>query len=283
MNLTNLYGLPDALVNAVRNDPYQGGGDISVTKLIDSPQKRVLARKFKEQVVEDVSERIWSLMGQAVHTVLERANTTALVEQRLFAEIGGWTLSGQFDRVHLEGGVLQDWKVCSTYKAGGDDGWTRQLNVLRWLAKRNGIEVEHLQVVAIFRDWKKSEAGRKDNYPQQAVQVIDVPVWELSDSEQYIESRISLHRSAEAGEVIDCSDDDRWYSGTTYALMKDGGKRAIRVSPVREELGEPIPGQHVVERKGVNRRCENYCEVAPFCPQYQRIRESGSQQDDVDF
>ena len=35
MNLTNLYGLPDALVNAVRNDPYQGGGDISVTKLID--------------------------------------------------------------------------------------------------------------------------------------------------------------------------------------------------------------------------------------------------------
>ena len=147
-NLTNIFGLPEALVNAVRNDPYQGGGDISVTKLIDSPQKRVLSKRYKEVVVEDVSERIWALMGQAVHTVLERANTNALVEKRLFAQIGDWTLSGQFDRVHLQDGVLQDYKVCSTFKAEGDESWTRQLNVLKWLAKQNGIEVERLEVVA---------------------------------------------------------------------------------------------------------------------------------------
>jgi len=282
MNLTNLHGLPDALVNAVRNDPYKGGGDISVTKLIDSPQKRVLAKQYREVVVEDVSERIWSLMGQAVHTVLERANTVAIVEERLFAEIGGWTLSGQFDRVHLEHGVLQDWKVCSTYKADGDDSWTRQLNVLKWLAFANGIEVKSLQVVAIFRDWKKSESMRKEGYPQQAVKVIDIPVWTQEQVVAYIEDRINLHRAAENGDPVECSEEDRWYSGTSYALMKIGGKRAIRVSPLREELGDPGPGQEIVVRPGANRRCENYCEVAPFCPQYQKLKAEGTHHD-VDF
>ena len=83
MNLTNLLGLPDAFVAAVKNDPYTGGGDISATKLIDSPQRRVLYGKYKDFVVEDVSDRVWAVMGQAVHTVLERAGTSALVEERL--------------------------------------------------------------------------------------------------------------------------------------------------------------------------------------------------------
>lgn len=282
-NLTNLYGLPDALVNAVRNDPYTGGGDISVTKLIDSPQKRALAKQYRDVVVEDVSERIWSLMGQAVHTVLERAQTSALVEQRLFAKVDGLTLSGQFDRAHIQDRVLQDWKVCSTYKADGDKGWERQLNVLRWLARENGIEIDRLEVVAIFRDWKKSEALRKADYPQQAVKTVTVPVWPYETTLEYIRERMDLHKAADSGMAAECSEDERWYSGTTYALMKLGGKRAIRVSPVREELGDPGPDQEIVVRPGANRRCEHYCEVAPFCPQYQRLRETEGTTNDVDF
>lgn len=282
MNLTNLHGLPDALVHAVRNDPYQGGGDISVTKLIDSPQKRVLAKRYRDVVVEDVSERIWSLMGQAVHTVLERANTSAVVEKRLFADVDGWTLSGQFDRVHLDEGVMQDWKVCSTYKAGGDESWTRQLNVLRWLAAQNGIEVHTLQVVAIFRDWKKSEALRKPDYPQRAVAVIQLPVWEINQTLAYVRERVNLHRQAELGTPPQCTDEERWYSGTVYALMKTGGKRAIRLSPVKDELGQPDRGYEIVERRGENRRCEAYCEVSPFCPQYQQIKSAEGAPDDVD-
>lgn len=282
-NLTNLRGLPDALVNAVRNDPYTGGGDISVTKLIDAPQRRALRRKFADMVVEDVSERIWSLMGQAVHTVLERAQTSAMVEQRLYADVGGWKLSGQFDRVHVADGVLQDWKVCSVYKAGGDEGWARQLNVLRWLAKENGIEVDRLQVVAIFRDWKLSESKRKPDYPTEAVKVIEVPVWGHEKTLAYIQERIAMHQRADAGDIAPCSEEDRWYSGTTYALMKVNGKRAIKVSPVREDLGAPDRGYEIMERRGMNRRCEDYCEVAPFCPQFQQLKAQEGATDDVDF
>jgi hypothetical protein len=279
--LTNLHGLPDALVAAVKNDPYSGGGDISVTKLIDAPQKRYLAKKYRDSVVEDVSERIWALMGQAVHTVLERANTSALVEKRLFAEVAGWKLSGQFDRLHLSDETLQDWKVCSVYKANGDDGWTRQLNVLRWLAKNNGISVGNLQVVAIFRDWKMAESLRNSDYPKQPIRVIDVPVWSDEEIFSYINERINLHQRADAGESIECTEEDRWYSGTSFALIKTGGKRATKVSLVKEDLGDPPKGYEIQERKGSNRRCENYCEVAPFCPQFQNIKEQQGASDDV--
>lgn len=283
MNLTNLHGLPDALVNAVKNDPYTGGGDISVTKLIDAPQRRTLYLQHRDYVVEDVSERIWSLMGQAVHTVLERAGTNALVEKRLYAEVNGWKLSGQFDRLHLGEATLQDWKVCSVWKASGDLSWERQLNVLRWLAVKNGYQVERLQVVAIFRDWRSSDAKRNAEYPQRNVAVIDVPVWSLEEVERYITERVSLHQRSQQGEEIVCTDDDRWYAGTTYALIKEGGKRASKVAPTREELGEPAKGYVIVERKGENRRCEGYCEVAPFCQQFQRTRTMEKSSHDVDF
>lgn len=284
MNLTNTHGLPDALVNAVRNDPYTSGGDISVTKLIDAPQRRTLYKKYREFVVEDVSERVWSLMGQAVHTVLERAGTNALVEKRLYADVGGWSVSGQFDRLHLADGVLQDWKVCSVWKAGGDVAWERQLNCLRWLAHKNNLPVTKLQVIAIFRDWKKSEAARNSGYPPRNVMVIDVPLWSLEEAQDYISSRVQLHQSSDAGEQIQCSDEERWYSGTTFALVKDGGKRAKKVASTKEELGELPPGHFVEERPGIHRRCESYCEVAPFCKQYQQLKEQhGEHTDDVDL
>lgn len=286
MHITNLHGLPDALVNAVKNDPYTGGGDISVTKLIDSPRRRVLRKQFSHAVVEDVSERIWSLMGQAVHTVLERAGTDALVEQRLYAEVNGWELSGQFDRLHLGDGVLQDYKVCSVFKAKGDESWERQLNILRWLAIKNGYQVDRLEVVAIFRDWKRSEVSRSAEYPRQNVQVISVPVWDEDRIRNYVYERVRMHQEAEAGEIPECSDEERWQSVTTYALMKEGGKRAKRVATTEDELG-PVPDGHFIQvRPGVSRRCSDYCEVAPFCEQWKRIQQEQQTEPDnhdVDF
>ena len=273
MNLTNLLGLPDAFVAAVKNDPYTGGGDISATKLIDSPQRRVLYGKYKDFVVEDVSDRVWAVMGQAVHTVLERAGTSALVEERLFMEVNGWKLSGQFDRLHVADKTIQDWKVTTTYKAEGDESWTRQLNILRMLAIHNGHDIERLQVVAIFRDWQRSKAERDEKYPKSNVKIIEIPVWDNDFAMAYINERIQAHQAAVAGEQVECSDEERWYAGSTYALMKEGNKRATKVASTKEELGEVAKGFFIEERKGGYRRCEGYCEVAPFCPQLARERE----------
>lgn len=274
MNITNVLGLPDALVNAIKNDPYTGGGDISITKLIDAPQRRVLYKKYKDFVVEDASERIWSLLGQAVHTILERSESKALKEQRLYARIMDWNVSGQFDRLDLHDECLDDYKVTTVYKARGDKKWEEQLNCLAQLARENGMKVSKLRIVAILRDWKKAEASRKPDYPQSNVVIIDVPVWSETDCLAYLRNRIESHKMAEAGEPMPCSDEERWYSGTTYAMKKDGGKRATKIFESKEELPDEIPKGYVIEeRPGGYRRCAEYCEVSEFCQQWKADRD----------
>lgn len=275
MNITNVHDLPAALVRAVTNDPYRSGGDISVTKLIDSPQVRHLQKKFGAAVVEDVSERLFSLLGQGVHTVLERAGDEAHVkmEERLYADVNGWRVSGQFDRMDLSGTTLDDYKVTSVWSVKGKIEWERQLNCLRWLAHQNGYQVDRLRIIAILRDWKKTEAKIKPDYPQAPVVVIPVQVWDLSETYQYILDRVALHQSADAGDVPPCTPEERWYSGTKWALKKPGGKRAIRLYE-RKEDAEPIPdGTVLEERPGAYRRCDDYCAVSEFCEQYRSDRQ----------
>lgn len=267
MNLTNVHNLPDAFVSAVRNDPYVGGGDISVTKLIDSPQRRFLLNKFRESIVEDASEKLWVLLGQAVHTVLERANTSSLVEKRLFMHVNGWKLSGQFDRLHLESETLCDYKLTTVFKSEASIEWERQLNVLRLLVVENGYQVSKLEVFAMYRDWRRAEQLRDPNYPVISTKKIEIPMWTLEETRNYVQERIELHQRASRGEDVLCSDEERWYAGTTFALIKDGGKRAKRVAQTKEELGDVPDGYVIEERKGGYRRCESFCEVANFCSQ----------------
>src|SRR5258706_69449 len=70
ITVTNKHGLPDAIVRAVLNDPYdRGDADFTVTQLLQPPQ---LARLTQANPIpEDVSDRIWALLGHAVHVILE--------------------------------------------------------------------------------------------------------------------------------------------------------------------------------------------------------------------
>ena len=59
MKITNELGLPEPLVDAVRNDGYtKGNADFSVTGLIGPPYQRKLMGEYGEKITEDVSERI---------------------------------------------------------------------------------------------------------------------------------------------------------------------------------------------------------------------------------
>lgn len=269
--VTNRHGLPKAVVDAVLNDPYTGGGDITATKLIDAPQIRVLGGKHRDEIVTDVSERVWSLLGQAVHTVLERAGLRQegmVAEQRLFAEVNGWQLSGQADVIDLDDGAIRDYKVTTVYKARGSFSWNRQLNVLRWLAMKNGYDIKRLEIIAIFRDWRKVESERNPDYPRAAIQAIDIPIWDDDALEQYIDERVRMHQAAASGEHIPCSEEEQWRDADKWALIKPGSSRALKVLDA-----EPVPfdvpeGYIVQHRPGAPKRCQHYCDVSRWCPQY---------------
>ncbi len=70
--LTNKYGLPNTLYDAIKYDTHKLAGDISVTTLIDAPQVRLLKKKHTYE--EDVVDGLYALMGTALHHILERAN-----------------------------------------------------------------------------------------------------------------------------------------------------------------------------------------------------------------
>jgi hypothetical protein len=260
--ITNKHGLPAPLVNAIKNDPYsRGKSDISVTQLIQPPQLRRLVRGV--QTDEDASEFIWRLLGQAVHTILERAYPdTAIVEKRLFAEVLGWTVSGQFDV--YESGVLTDYKITSVYARGGKVEWENQLNLLRALAERNGMPVSRVQIVAIFRDWRPKEALSED-YPQSQVAVLPVALWPLERAEEYLIERVRLHRMETPPE---CTDEERWMSPEKWALMQKGRKRAVKLFDVKPEQITLTDGQYWELRPGIYRRCESYCRASTICPQW---------------
>ncbi len=70
--LTNKFGLPNTLFQAISYDTHKLAGDISVTTLIDAPQVRLLKKKHTYE--EDVVDGLYALMGTALHHILERAN-----------------------------------------------------------------------------------------------------------------------------------------------------------------------------------------------------------------
>ena len=116
MKLTNEYGAPQAIVNAIQNDPYtKDGADFSVTELIKPPQVRRLWNEHEDKISVDVREEVWKLLGKGVHAVLEQqAGDSGLKEQRFHAEHDGVTISGAIDLVG-DDGVVTDYKVTSAY------------------------------------------------------------------------------------------------------------------------------------------------------------------------
>lgn len=75
--LTNRKNLNEAIVRAVSQNWYGGAGeerDYSVTQLLTPPKIFHLLKRHKNEVEEDVSEKMFMLMGSAMHAILERAN-----------------------------------------------------------------------------------------------------------------------------------------------------------------------------------------------------------------
>lgn len=290
MKITNKHRLPHELVVAVESDPYsRGDADISATELIDSPRIRIMKQRFGDKVSADVSEMIAPLLGQAFHKIMEEnANPDVIVEQRLFGEVNGWTLSGAIDRVvppERKNGVpmIEDFKVTSVYTAMNPrEEWASQLNVYRWLYKVNYGVMPRARIVALCRDWRPMEVKTKPGYPKTPILYIPVPSWHPAKVKNYVAQRIALHQDAQSaydkyGIMPECSTEDRWAEPERYALMRKGRRTAVKLYDslieAMDAMSRMSVPHYIQVRPGGQRRCEGYCAFAGKCDQYQKIEE----------
>jgi hypothetical protein len=282
VKVSNRLNFPQALVDAVTNDGYsKGNADFSITELLSPPRQSALRRQHENDIEEDASERIWSLYGQLVHKLLERANRASHVEARLFMEINGIRISGQIDSFEIKDGEMTDWKFVSAYKF--KDGlpleYEQQQNCYVELARANSIDVKRSNIVGLLRDHSKLEAKREASYPQLPVIRVEVPIWEREKVIAFLKERIALHVAARTT-LPQCSEEDRWARPTKYAVMKKGAARATKLYDTKEaaETHAATSKDFFVEhRPGENVRCESYCPVAKFCTQFQALKAAEGQ------
>lgn len=273
--LTNKYGLPQAIVNAVQNDAYtKGDADFSVTELLSPPQISYLYSLHSDAITEDVSDRIWSLLGQAVHSIIERSSTASeLTETTLFTTFEGKKIKGTIDHICISKAELLDFKVTTVYKVIDrklPPEWEQQTNIYRWMLWReHRIHIRQMAIIAILRDWSKREASRRPDYPSSQVLRIEVPVWSFSDVESFVYKRLALFSG---GPPFHCTEEDIWAKPTIYAVMQKGRKTALKLFTSLTEAQSfmsTISNSYLEVRPGEAVRCQHYCPVASFCPQWQ--------------
>lgn len=237
MKFTNRFNYPETIVKAVENDSYsKGDSEFSATGLIEPPRKRVLTERHRDEIIEDVDDRIWSLFGQLGHALVERAGTRIqdnLIERRFFGVVAGTRISAQIDSLSLESdATLIDWKFTTVYgfKKGIEPkrDWVAQMNIQKFLIP-DEYEVKRMRIWGILRDWRPAEKTRSKDYPDK-LGFHEIPIYSKTATEKFISKRIEMHRAAEK-ELPLCSQEDNW--------------RFIR--------------------------CCNYCSVNKFCDQYQEF------------
>lgn len=286
MNITNKTGLPDPIVRALTHDGYSRGASArSVTQLIDSPRIRILRKEHP--TTADAADLAWRVLGTAVHEYFERhtdPDGEYTPEERLFADVAGWRISGAIDIQQGSGNTvsLMDYKCTSVWSViYGKSDWVSQLNAYAWLVEKAkpGSTVATLSICAILRDWNRRKAHEPD-YPAAPIVTVDVPLWSFEERDAYIRERVAAHQDAEfnrltGDELPPCTDEERWRKPTKFAVKKKGNKRALRVYDTLREATEHMeskPEDKLVidERPGEYTRCaEDYCGVAAFCDQWQ--------------
>ena len=283
MNITNKHKLPGPLYRAIAGDAQPREG-LSVTDLIQPPRMTQLTRRHWDELEEDASERIWSLLGSSVHYILAHAAQDARAEQSLVTEVLGipvaWHPDMRYDHTIDDYKITSVWNVI--FEPKGRVEYHQQLNSYAYLHYvEDGTLIEQLRIWAILRDWQASKLRTEPDYPPIPIVLINIPAWPIEQAKTYLETRVKLHTAAMdlADDSLPlCLPDDMWQKPERWAVMKPGRKAAVRLFDTENaacNLRNQLPGGcYVVRREGTRGRCERFCIVSKWCDQYAEYRKT---------
>lgn len=279
MNVTNVLGLPQALVDAVTLEKHNAPGEVSATTLIKGVKEILLTDRHWDEITIDVKDSMWALWGTATHHLLEKEYDGTFTEEKFEQKVGDLTVTGRVDCYDMANEILYDYKTTSAWKIvyKNFEDWYKQGMIYSWLLSKKGLKVNKCKFVAILRDWSETESLRKPDYPTSPVYVyeFDVTDADIKSVEEVIEQKIAQIESQK--EVADdslpeCSKDERWASADVYAVMKEGRKTSVKNFDNKEDadnLAKELGDKHYVEtRPGVDKKCTRYCSCCEFCNYY---------------
>ena len=287
---TNKYNLDRTVVEVLQNDEYDYNPHVlSATSLISPARQVAYKRLYHGDLEVDVSDLIASRYGTAIHAAFENvALTDCIQEKRFSVKFTDFEVSGKFDILRKEeaGYRLIDIKSTSVWKLlmGDFDQYIKQLSIYRFLCSRNSYDVkQEASIFFFFTDWQSKKAKLDPTYPQLRFHKLDIQLWSLRTTEDFIKSRYSAITKAEklikAGkeEDIETTNEELWQRDDKFAVMKGKQKRAVKLfdSKLKAEMhiGED-KGYRIEARKEVARRC-SYCPCTKFCGLYKRLKKEG--------
>lgn len=281
MKVTNNLNLPMAFVNAVSVERHNKPNCYSATTLNKGAKETILQERHWDSLEVDASDSIWAVFGTAVHAVLENSKDDNFHEEKFSVKVSESTVTGIVDSFDLENGIINDWKTASVYKVMSGDfaDWYNQGMTYAWLLKKSGLEVKRCRFVAMLKDFSKTKSRITANYPQSPVYIyqFDVTAEMLAEAEKRIIEKVKeleKFQNLPDDEIPPCSKSERWTQDEKWAVMKEGRKTAVRLfdnemdaENLAKELGK---GHSVEHRRGIDKKCEEYCVCCEYCNYYKQ-------------
>ena len=283
MRITNKYNLPSAIVRSLESDYQYKDKRYSVTSLLNPVRETLLKRRYDNEIETDAVDMIWALWGTGIHKMLENQKQDGeLSEQQLEYQFSnGYTLSGYADFIDLNNNEILDYKSTSVYQFNNKDShekWKKQLQMYMYLYyKMTGVHIQTGKIWLFMRDWSKGKLLQGYDYPKHPVMSLtfdlghpnNVSVWIL----EHLQALIDNETVAD-NDLPLCTLEERWNSGDTFAIMKSTNKRAIKIHGTLQDAEDHLANLNadywIEERKGIDRKCLDYCSANIFCNYYKK-------------
>jgi hypothetical protein len=297
VRMNHIKILVDAVSESAKH--YRSLGDYSATQLIDAPRIVALRNRYGNLAKPTLEQQIASFLGTGIHEHFRRClhNVSAkhpdyLLERSVSVPFfydsnhrDYRLVSGTFDILHKNKDIY-DIKTVNVWKKVFDPDmvdWHNQQNIYAWLLRSRGLDIESINIIAIYKDWVKSNAIRNSKYPQSQVCHYKLKLWDVTEQYAYINGRLQEHMQCETlpdDELPECSAEERWErEGIKYAIMKDPkSKRAMRVCNTLSDATKAVHSLKVtadsfVEVRPAKRtRCEAWCQMNRWCNTWQEYQ-----------
>ncbi len=247
MIIVNKKGLPPAFHRAVENDLYdKGHSDFSATGLSNPARATALIELHKDTLEVDCSTRVAALIGQGTHSICERAVRPGIdvCEKRFYSHfpVDGkdYIISAQIDLFETDTSTLSDWKTTKAYAFSKRAGSGQKPE---WITQLNiGCELM-----------------RRNGFEPKHLQIIAL----LKDWNKREITPTSGYPPTEVMAV----DIPMWERDKTVSFIEGRirAHTAARVTLPKCTKSENWNG----------RKCEQWCEAASVCLQYQEMLKTG--------